>query len=165
METDNKDLKIYHYTSALHLNEISKTGIINVATALVPKNERPVVWLSSSPEFEPSALKTLHLKGGLESKKIKMLESCGMARIRVKITPNIKTLYEFRHTSGIDRNIYRSLVRTAKEWGANPERDWYVSYEPIELYDWISVEGFDPESNKWVTVISEDKLKEICDEP
>ena len=47
-------MNYYHYTKGCHLAKIVDEGIIRTSKTLVEKKEKPAVWLTTSPEWEPA---------------------------------------------------------------------------------------------------------------
>ena len=64
----NQKEELFHYTSEVRLSQILKSGHIKLATAMVPIHDRPAVWLSTNPDWEPTATKpsSFHEKPCLE---------------------------------------------------------------------------------------------------
>lgn len=60
-----EDRRLWHYTIGQRIDSIIEDGMIKLATAFVPQNERPVVWCSFSPKWEETANKT-YVKLGRE---------------------------------------------------------------------------------------------------
>src|SRR5262245_34334142 len=54
---------IWHYTTYDRLLRILGDGMIRPATAHVPEGERPVVWFSFHPFWEPTATKGIVIGG------------------------------------------------------------------------------------------------------
>jgi hypothetical protein len=54
----------WHYTVRDRLRRIFGDGLIRPSTALVPAGEKPAVWFSANPDWEPSANKAIRLPTG-----------------------------------------------------------------------------------------------------
>ena len=149
----NQKEELFHYTSAERLPIILKSGIIKVASAGVPKNEKPAVWLTSRTDYEPTALKTQLMGGDAEFKLKKMIEMYGLARIKVKRTEDVITWDRFQVSSGIKPEESVRLAKIGIQAGANPEK-WFACYLPISREDWLSIEIFD--DGQWLKIRNKD---------
>jgi len=150
------DLRFWHYTKSFYLPKIIESGRINLSTAGIGKKEKPVVWLTTSSEWEnTSTVGTL--KDGVMKflSKEEMCIQYGMGRIEIKPSSSFVTFKKFGTTSGVDPRIFISLYNTGIENGSNPD-DWYASYIPILSRYFLSVEMYIEE--KWIKC---EDLKEI----
>lgn len=134
-------MKIWHYTTKNHIQKIISSGAIVPATANVPKWERPAVWLTSSPSWEPTATKAVRLPDGT-ARKMTSDELLKYGPCRIQVVPGV---YLHPWTAKTQKKM-----RMASDWirplesesGSNP-KDWYVSFTPIPKNKWITIEIYD----------------------
>ena len=143
-------MKIWHYTVGVHLKSILESKQIKPATAYISDNEKPVVWLSSNPNWEETANKAIMKDGEVISlSRIETAKYCGnLFRIEVDSTLLYNWEY-FKNKSGIDKKTSKALEDVAYKQGANPN-DWWVCFEPISIYDCIDIEILI--NDKWVSI-------------
>jgi hypothetical protein len=55
----------WHYTTGTCFLQITEEGYIQPATAYIAPGERPIVWFSTNPIWEPTACKGVPVPGGL----------------------------------------------------------------------------------------------------
>jgi len=56
---------LWHYTTGTHFREIVDDGMILPATAFLAPGERPIVWCSANPLWEPPACQAIPVPGAL----------------------------------------------------------------------------------------------------
>lgn len=142
--------KFFHYTTGQKIGSIRSDGLIRPGTAFVQKPERPAVWFSREPFWEPTAAKMLGTPQG--PRRLAMREHTqeicgGLFRIVVDAGAAPHDWSEFRTLSGVLPALARGLAKVAKMCGANP-RNWRVSFEPVPLSSAIAIESFD--GHRWV---------------
>ena len=140
----------WHYTTGDCLQQILESECIRPATACVPDGERPAVWTTTSPRWDETANKSyIDDRGVRRSGDRTTTERLGYGLARIEVRPEAAPIdwTTFKATSGIDPRIASGLARTGKRLGSRPT-DWFVSYEPIALEDWLSIEVW--RSGKWV---------------
>jgi hypothetical protein len=134
--------RLFHYTTASRLRLILECELIKVATAGVHPGERPAVWFSSNPDWEPTATKLLQ---DPETGAVRKLSFFEMAKldtpVRIEIAPRAApyTWEAFTQLSGCSRKMLKSLEKAALEVGAAPSQ-WRVSFAPVGCDDWLAVE-------------------------
>jgi hypothetical protein len=132
--------RLYHYTRATNLSKISKAGQIQPATEFVyDTRERPVVWLSFAPDWEPTATPMRSDFTPLSFEEFAKIET----PMRIEVDPAKYRLgwRAFVKMSGCKPKSAKSLKRTAEEAGSSVVQ-WRISFEPIPDCDWLKVEGF-----------------------
>ena len=76
----------------------------------------------------------------------------GKGLVRIEVTPEAApyTWDDFKRLSGGSEKVLRALVRAARKDGANP-KEWRVSFEPVKVQDWLSIEIWDGKrwEGKW----------------
>lgn len=142
--------RLFHYTRATNAMKIVKSGEIRPATLLVPKRERPVVWFSSHPLYEPTALSAT-TEGG-QIKRFTTIEEMATREtpFRFEVDPDEFPLgwFAFVNMSGCARKQSRQLARIAEGWGANI-RGWRINFEPVGLERCL---GFEAWFREWKPV-------------
>ena len=140
--------KFWHYTNGRRIDQIIESGQINLATAYIEKNERPAVWLSTNPLFENTATRLTK-----EGEDIPFNDS-RLPAIRIEVRPSDKyvTWARFKHTGKISPRMAMHVEKVGRESGANPAQ-WYASFRPILMKDWLSIEIWDNSTRKWIKYI------------
>jgi hypothetical protein len=132
----------WHYTIGDRFLQIAQDGIIQPATAYVVWPERPVVWFSTHPRWEPTACKMAQAPGG-RLRRLTRAETAryggGLVRIGVAPESAPHDWQAYRRLSGVDPGVARGLAKAAKKQRADP-RQWYVSFEPVPAAVWLAVE-------------------------
>lgn len=138
-----KTMRLFHYTVGTYLPNIIRDGKIKPATAWIDDGEKPAVWFTTNEDWEECCNKCWAEKDGpirfLSKEETKI---AGKGLIRIEVIPEAApyTLEDFRLLSGISKKSYQSLRRLVRKTGANPEREWRVSFEPVEMDQWLSIE-------------------------
>lgn len=130
---------LWHYTTIeTRLPAILRTGFLMPATDGVPQGERPVVWFSRQPEWEPTACK----RWDWRKKRGRSLDEIahghgGLARFGVDPSVAPHDWEAFRQLSGISAaaaNGLRESIRSGLYAGTGAKSsDWYVSFEPVPV--------------------------------
>lgn len=135
--------RLFHYTRATNAMKIVKTGEIRPSTLWVPKWERPVVWFSSHPLYEPAALSAT-TEGG-QIRRFTTIDELATSEtpFRFEVDPDEFPLgwLAFVNMSGCARKTSRRLARIAEGWGANIQ-SWRISFEPVALERCLGLEAW-----------------------
>ncbi len=128
----------WHYTTHLHYDSIKAHGYIFGATALIEVNERPVVWFSMHPWFEPTAAKGIMGPDGRQrTATIDEMIDIGGGLVRLGVSRRgLLAGEELRKRARIRRETWASLCRSAKSAGGDPAQ-WVGSLQPVLLTDCI----------------------------
>jgi len=148
----HKSERLFHYTTALSLEPIMKSGKILPATKYVPAGEKPAVWLSLEPEWEPTANKKIMLPDGSSVTPRGIEELSGyLTPIRFEVLPEYfsSNWNDFKRQSGIDPKTAQALELVAYDQRADPSK-WRISFKPISSDFWVSIEGW--VDGKWVSI-------------
>jgi hypothetical protein len=145
-----KKMKYYHYTPASVLEQIINSGQINLATACIPENEKPVAWVSTNPNWEHTATKRRSLPNGSVQQLtfIQQLASFGCARIEISLI-GLETFAKLKHLANISLRESGFMEQRGISLGANP-KEWYGSLKPIKKTSWIKAEVY--MNGQWVEV-------------
>ena len=105
-------------------------------------DEYPCVWFSKSEDYEPTALKFIvkdgKRVGRCKNAKQQAEEHGGLLRIGVdasRLHPLTHVIKRRGMLQGLD-----DLIHIGSEEGANPYRDWMVSYKPVKIQQWLKVQ-------------------------
>jgi hypothetical protein len=87
----------WHYTTGLHLPLIRESGVLRPSGVFIGPDERPVLWFSTAPYWEPTAAKMTpwtsieeRLKapdGGFPFRPLSMRETCEMGEGLYRFCP------------------------------------------------------------------------------
>ena len=153
----------WHYTNAWALESILSDGAIfqsdptlpslqslrhnrdaTMALARAAEHERPAVWLSTRPSFDPTAARgVMDADGVLKTATLDEMirDFGGLARIGVEVA-GLSTWSEHERSGGIDAGSAALIDMDATLRGSSPA-SWLCSYEPIKRARWVSVERWD----------------------
>lgn len=141
-------MSYFHYTKGRLLPSIVKDGVIKTSKLLLEKKEKPVVWLSKSPEWEKSCnigkiVSTTELKPGYiySSHEVRsvtvdndyMKKEVGMCRILISETLPTVTFAKFKHVSGISERMFNALDSHSKGIGCPVGGESGVREHPIAV--------------------------------
>ena len=140
---------IYHYTTGLKLRSIINSGCIKPTTARIEPHEKPVVWFSTSGEWEPTATKVSipGMQGQIETAKAQG----GLVRITV---PGTCAPYEFPQLpliAGTSTQACIGLLFAGLELGSDPET-WRFTPDAVPTALFREVEFYDFANDRWVAV-------------
>lgn len=130
--------RLFHYTTASRLERILVSGFIRPADAFIGKGERPAVWCTYRPEFEPTAIPMIAGKDGKPQALTfdEMLRIESPIRIEVRIACAPLDWRQWRKLSGVKPRVARELEEDALKQGSYV-RDWRMSFEPVHQDQWI----------------------------
>ena len=145
MGTRDSDGIRWHYTTGSRFKQILESGVIRPATKFVPAGERPVVWFSTEPVWEPTANKMRQNRDGsfISQDMTQTAEGCeGLVRIGVLPQTAPHDWRAFKQLSGISAKMAEGLYNVAKLQNARPGH-WYVTFEEVPKSAWVSIETWD----------------------
>jgi hypothetical protein len=131
----------WHYTKGVHLAAICESGVIRPATAFVVRPERPVVWFSLAPLWEPTVGVYKVGVGGVVSMEETAKVANGVFRFGVAPATAPHDWTAFCRLSRANPRILASMASTARTQGADPA-NWYVSFKPVPRSEWLVVEAW-----------------------
>ena len=135
----------WHYTIGRWSPKIFRDKYLKLEEPLPGEkslDEYPCVWFSKSEDYEPTALKFIvrdgKRVGRCQNVQQQAKEHGGLLRIGV----DSSRLHPLKHVikrrgllDGLDQ-----LIRIGIEEGANPHRDWMVSYKPVKIQQWLKIQ-------------------------
>lgn len=123
--------RFWHYTTIGRLEQIVKSGQINLSSDVVP-----AAWVSSEPVWESIANKLTPY--GFRYTKEQMFQM-GVARIEVKFTSRYITWGKYRYNRGIDENTFYAMELLAIRNSADTKK-WRATFSPIKKEEWLALE-------------------------
>lgn len=145
----------YHYTLGIKLPDIFTEGFLRTSPREPRYPERPVVWLSSNPEYERSALKIgVRPDGTAQSLTLEAMAAHGRGVFRfrlIEVPPDNPVLPWdlLKSRAKMPEKLRRRLIERARECGANP-REWFGTLAPIAV-EHLLLESLDAEG-RWIVV-------------
>jgi hypothetical protein len=140
----------WHYTVGDKFRPIERDQCIKPATAFISWREKPAVWFSTHPVWEPTACKLLVQPGG-RYREMTREETAhyGRGLVRIGVAPEAAPYNwrAYRRLSGVAPRMASRLVQAGKAQGADP-RQWYVSFDAVPAALWIAVEVWQEE--RWL---------------
>lgn len=120
----------WHYTSVIAAVSILKTGVIRRAEDFIHIKEKPVVWFSTEPDWEPTTTSNLVTNAAGEMKPLGVEAAekhGGCVRFGYPVD-KLKSIQDFKKNSGCPPRIFKSVSSTP--W-VTSVYNWRVSYEEI----------------------------------
>ena len=124
---------LYHYCSGQHTFKIGETGAILPSAAGAKGRERPAVWLTSRPTYEPTAVKQWEDHSGI--RQLTLAEQAtliGLARIVVPASLAPLTWAEWVRESGVRKSEAKWMAKRAHRLGSDVGL-YRATFEPIPL--------------------------------
>ena len=137
---------LWHYTTVEKLRSIINSGHIKPSTAKLEPDEKPVVWFSSRPTWEPTATKC-PLTGKL-GQIVTASAQGGLARISVPPSTAPFIFPQLPLLAGTSPATCIGLLLAGLELGANPDH-WRFAIEPVPVALFREVELFDFDQDRW----------------
>jgi hypothetical protein len=170
-------MSYYHYTKGCLLPSIVRDGIIETSKVLIEKHEKPAVWLTKSPVWEPACNIGKVINGdelisgklypidAIESITVNndyMKKEIGMCRILISETVPVISWAKHKYVSGISEPMWYAIDSHSRSIGC-PVDKWICTFTPIPNKYWEGVEMFvDNQWVKWDGKIPIKKFVEIC---
>jgi hypothetical protein len=140
----------WHYTTGQNLGSILASGELRPAAPRASKGGKPVVWFSTSPDWDPSAnLSRRGLAGAIErlSKDQTLVVGGGLVRIGVAPETAPHDWNAYKQRSGVAPKLAKQIYDAAIKLGARPGQ-WFASFAPVPRDKWLAIEVF--EDDRWV---------------
>jgi len=133
-------LIVWHYTTGVVLPRILADGEIKQAVAGIEPNEKPAVWFSSHPVWEPTATKGVSDDNGIRrwATREEML-AVGLVRIGVMQETAPHNWMAYKRLSGVSDRMAGAMRITGYDKGARISQ-WFVSFDPVPREKWVSIE-------------------------
>jgi len=140
---------LWHYTTGQKLQGILKAGEIRPSTSHLDAGERPVVWFSSRPTWEPTATKC-SVPGKL-GQLITAKAQDGLVRIAVPASAVPYTFQYVHLVAGTTPQTCAGLILAGLEMGADPN-DWWFTPRPFPVALFRAIELYDFGPDQWRAV-------------
>lgn len=146
----------WHYTTTVGLTgALADNNTLRRATAGIDlrAGERPVVWFTSRPTWEPTATKRrVNPQGEERMATIPEMVAAAGPLIRIGFNADVArhTWQAYRHLSRVHPGIADALEAYARRMGSDPG-DWRVSFHDVPLAKATAVET-SPDGNEWEVV-------------
>jgi hypothetical protein len=130
----------WHYTTGKKFDLILSSGVLLPADIGVVEPELPILWFSTHPRYEPSALKAIAYSDGTHSTATleELYELAGgLARFGCSIS-RLKCGENLRKAAKMQSLVWRRLVKRGAQMKANPS-DWWGHVGTMPL-DEITIE-------------------------
>jgi hypothetical protein len=138
----HKAARLFHYTIAHSYDLIRAEGMIKTTAVGTDLAERPAVWFSFAPMWEPTATKGFWNPETDEYHRATWDEMVGvLSPVRIEVVPDAAP-YAWRdyvRLGGASMATIRALQESARGWGANPFQ-WRVSFDDVGREMWLRVE-------------------------
>lgn len=140
----------WHYTTGEKFILIVDSGMLLPTDIGTMPPEKPVLWFSKHPYFEPTAQKTVVENGKMRRLPVTELFKAGSGLIRFGY-PTARLFHgrSLRAEARIPRIQWKVLEKVARKQGSNPE-DWWGTTESLVIDDLV-VEVMN-ESMEWQRV-------------
>lgn len=140
----------WHYTRGEHLLSILVTGQLNPATKHISPHEKPAVWFSLSPEFEPTALPGIVSSAGRRrtaSVSEAFVHGRGLYRFGIDASLLLSG-EELRRAARIPTAVWQRLCLAGRNAGADP-RNWLGHIGPVLVSD-LQLQRLTQVGGEWI---------------
>ena len=155
-------MQYYHYTNGHKLEPIRKAARLLPAVVGIERTEKPIVWFSSHPYWEPTATKPI--QNGKSFRLPDLEELDGLVGLyRFVFTGNPEQLHSLgilQIRANIRSKTLKGLKQVGLGFGANPEQ-WSGSLRPVPLEDLRLEKLF--ELREWRPISFEDGIRAFKD--
>lgn len=116
---------VWHYTTGETFRLIEESGLLlPTAIGIVPP-EKPLLWFSEHPIYEPTAIKALLKNGVIRNMTLRELYKYGGGLCRLGYPrTGLHHDRELREVAFISRQVWRLLVSQGRKQGSNPLHWW-----------------------------------------
>ena len=133
---------LWYYTTVAKLNQIIEIGEIRPATLGTSKKEKPAVWFSANPDWDPAANEPWQAPDGsvlrLNKDQTYVLGG-GLGRIGVAPEVAPHDWKAFKRLSGISPKAAKELYNSAVQAGSRPG-EWFAAFENVPRSKWLAIE-------------------------
>lgn len=141
-------MKAWHYTTGHKAEQIIASGMLMPASAYIGASEKPVVWFSMHPYFEPTARKALVGREGTSTASLEEMIDHGGGLFRFGTAPRTLLCGEaLARKARINSFTWASLKRIGREQGADPSL-WFGHIGALPI-DGLTFERLDSLDSVW----------------
>jgi len=146
---------VWHYTTGENFIKIVEDGFLKPTSIGIKGKEKPILWFSSHPYFEPTACKAKIINGSIQRLTMKETFIAGGGLVRLGMPLSSLTRWPQLHRDALmPRKIARILERSGKEQGAKPSQ-WYGLIDiPLDIGECVSIQAINGDV-QWVEVLNE----------
>lgn len=142
--------QLWHYTTARNYVQIANSEELRAFGPRTQREQRKVVWFTTSPHWDHSANPVVTPSDG-RRRKATLDETIvvGGGLVRISVGPE-SAPYDwqmFKRASGVSSKMARAMYEEAIRVGSRPSW-WYASFENIPRSRWLAVEQWNDEA--WV---------------
>ncbi|MCO6457455.1 MAG: hypothetical protein J5I93_19310 [Pirellulaceae bacterium] len=134
---------LWHYTTVQKLDSIVHSGAIQPSAPPRERDEKPVVWFSSRPDWDPTANPVVAAAGGRTRRYATLDETIvvggGLARIGVAAEVAPHDWKAYKRLSGVSPRRAKAMYDRALALGSRPS-SWFVSFAAVPRQQWQAVE-------------------------
>ncbi|MEX5748766.1 hypothetical protein [Massilia sp. X63] len=153
--------RLWHYTAGHKLPLIREAGTLRPNGAKIAPKERPVLWFSAEPVYEPTAIKLVQMPGNTRPRRPSMAElheMIGVFRFAIdRDDPRLLPWPAVHRLARISPAGVANMLRAGVEIGAKPT-NWFGAFEEIQLAD-LRFEAWTGE--KWISASLDASLEQI----
>jgi hypothetical protein len=146
--------KLWHYAPLVYLPAIVESGCLRPSNDGA-EHERPLVWFSANPVWEPTAGKVWKTGNTVRCLSFReQQQRVGCMRIAIDAAdPRLLPWAEACKVAGMSRDTRRALERAGRKEGANPAH-WFAIDRPVPVAELLELEIF--ERGAWRTPAIDD---------
>lgn len=136
---------LWHYTLRQHYEGMLRAGQITPSSAFAPQAKRPVVWFTTSADWDPIVNKAIRLADdSLRALSRDELFTIGLGPMRVGVSAQAAPLtwHDYKRESGIPAKAASQLTAAAARCQSHPS-GWFATFEPVPRSQWLAVEQWD----------------------
>ena len=131
---------LYHYCPGDNVPKILTHGQLRPSAAGARPGERPALWFTSRPTYEPTAIKLWVQGGFVRSLTLQeMAEAYGLARFVVPEEVAPLTWVDWARTSGVRAVEVKRMARASKRLGSDVKL-YRAAYEPVPVELCLAIE-------------------------
>jgi hypothetical protein len=142
---------IWHYTTGENFIQIVEVGFLDPNKTVTLPGERPILWFSSEPFWEPTANKALSLDGAVKTLSMDETREHGGGLVRFGVRASVLIRWpKLGRKAGMPPQTVRSLELVGIKQGAKPS-NWYGSLKRIKVRECAAIQVMD-ENSEWADV-------------
>lgn len=134
---------LWHYTTVQKLGLIVQSGAIQPSAPPRERDEKPVVWFSSQPDWDPTVNPVVAADGGWTRRYATLDEiiliTGGLARIGVAAEVAPHDWRAYKRLSGVSPRRAKAMYDRAVALGSRPS-SWFVTFATVPREQWQAIE-------------------------
>ena len=145
----------YHYTTGKNFVKICETNILFPYKTVTPPGEKPILWFSLQPYFEPTAAKAMYCESEKHNlKRLTMQETMDKCNGLIRCVYPAELLIRWPlvgKQAGMKIKTIKQLEKEGRKQRANPSK-WLGSFEPIQFSQLVEIQILKADTLKWVNI-------------